>query len=78
MKRGKQTLIWKCAEGKPCEHCLYTNHGSDLCPLLYCRICKGYGHSAVVCERKKVPESQGLPETRKTYLEHLDAPDPIG
>lgn len=79
MKKGKQTLFWKSCSGKSCEHCLYTNHGSDFCPLLYCRLCKTYGHSAVVCERKKVPAGpDGPTETRKTYLEQLATPESIG
>lgn len=88
MIKGKQILSWKRSCGKACEHCLYSNHGSNFCPLLYCRVCKSYGHSAVVCdqkeknpacERKKVPASPGgLAETHKTYLEQQIPADPIG
>jgi hypothetical protein len=60
---GHQTLTYNhtvAPHAKPCGHCAYV-HPTSRCPLLYCRLCDAYGHSAVVCEKKK-PLHQPLAE----------------
>ena len=32
-----------------CYNCKYAAHSQKYCPLRYCKMCKSYGHSEVVC-----------------------------
>ncbi len=32
-----------------CYHCKYSAHSQKYCPLRYCKLCKTYGHSEMVC-----------------------------
>ena len=32
-----------------CYHCKYSAHSQKYCPLRYCKLCKAYGHSEMVC-----------------------------
>ena len=59
---GKQSYVWKMqykakTGGTKCMRCMYT-HASSRCPLLYCRKCNAYGHSAVVCALLKEDSAQ--------------------
>jgi hypothetical protein len=52
---GRQVLpcaVAMAASARSCVHCLHPSHASTQCPKLFCRFCKGYGHSASVCEKK--------------------------
>ena len=51
-----------------CYQCKYAAHSQKYCPLRYCKLCKSYGHSEMVCWKNKT-DMEAISPALKACLE---------